>query len=204
MICPRIGIDFKRNVRSLKKEIFRKSIHVCTCFVPVAAHFYKTPVLILLALAGVLYTVSEILRSHGIKIPLISLITVTAARKRDEGKIVLGPITLVAGVFLSLVLWEEPFAAAGIFALAFGDGLASLAGKTFGKIQVPFTGGKTAVGSLTCFLAIFISSFCILGDTKVSLVLGILGAFIEILPLKDFDNTLIPVLIGGAAQFLML
>lgn len=204
MICPRIGIDVNKSLASLKKEIFRKSIHICTAFVPLVFHFYGNVVVVLLVLAGIFYFVSEILRQKGISVPLISLITVTAARKRDEDKIVFGPVTLVLGVVLALLLWQEKFAVAGILALALGDGFASLAGKTFGRIQLPFTGGKTAAGSITCFFAIYSSSFIVLKNTEISLILAAAGTVIEGLPLKDFDNVFIPVILGGMAQGLFL
>lgn len=204
MICPRIGIDVNKSLASLKKEIFRKSIHICTAFVPLVFHFYGNVVVVLLVLAGIFYFVSEILRQKGISVPLISLITVTAARKRDEDKIVFGPVTLVLGVVLALLLWQEKFAVAGILALALGDGFASLAGKTFGRIQLPFTGGKTAAGSITCFFAIYSSSFIVLKNTEISLILAAAGTVIEGLPLKDFDNVFIPVILGGMAQGLFM
>lgn len=204
MICPRIGIDVNKSLASLKKEIFRKSIHICTAFVPLVFHFYGNVVVVLLVLAGIFYFVSEILRQKGISVPLISLITVTAARKRDEDKIVFGPVTLVLGVVLALLLWQEKFAVAGILALALGDGFASLAGKTFGRIQLPFTGGKTAAGSITCFFAIYSSSFIVLKNTEISLILAAAGTVIEGLPLKDFDNVFIPVILGGMAQCLFM
>lgn len=115
------------------------------------------------------------------------------------------------GIILSAILWEKLPAAIGIYALAFGDGLASLAGKLFGRIQIPFTEGKTVAGSLTCFSAIFISCylacfFMFQGQTditKVSLIIAGAGMLIEILPLKDFDNLFIPILLGGLAQYLL-
>ncbi len=200
MICIRIGIDLKKHFLSLKKEVFRKSIHICTAFVPVFIHFYRIPTLVCLALAGLLYTVSEFLRLKGITVPLVSSVTMAAARSRDDNKFVLGPVTLVAGVILTSLLWKEPFSAVGIFALAFGDGLASLAGKTFGRIEVPLTGGKTAAGSLTCFAAVFISSFFVLRSCVLSFFLAFAATLIEGLPLKDYDNVFIPVVTGGIAQ----
>ncbi len=136
-------------------------------------------------------------------IPILSDITVAAARKRDENKIVLGPVTLVSGIVITSLLWNEQAAAVGILALALGDGLASLAGKTFGSIEVPFTGGKTCEGSLTCFAAVFVSCFFVTGSTGVSLIIAMAVSLIEILPLMDFDNLLIPVAAGGVCQFLM-
>ncbi|MBQ6779842.1 MAG: phosphatidate cytidylyltransferase [Treponema sp.] len=201
--CAQVGIDIKRQLYDLQKELFRKVIHICTAFIPLLLHYFYVPTLIALALAGILYVIAEKMRMHGKEIPLISDITAAAARKRDENKFVLGPVTLVAGVVLAALLWKEVPAAIGILALSFGDGLASLAGKAIGKIRIPFTFGKTAAGSLTCFWAIFCSSFLVCKNCFVSLVVALIGMGIEILPLKDFDNVLIPVLLGGVAQYLL-
>ena len=46
MFCTRIGIDLKKHFISLKKEVFRKTIHICTAFVPLFIHFYKIPAII--------------------------------------------------------------------------------------------------------------------------------------------------------------
>lgn len=200
IICPHIGLLWKKHLIVFYKEIFRKAIHLCTAFVPLLlAHFYGVTI-ILLILAGVGYALCQILSLRGISVPVISDIIDMAARERDKGKFVLGPLTLVGGVVLTALLWEPKAAAVGIFALAFGDGLASLAGKIWGNLHVPFTGGKTCAGSLVCFTAIFISSFCVLQNAGASLCIAICGMIIEILPLKDFDNILIPVLLGGIAH----
>lgn len=202
MICPRVGIDIKKHLISLKKEVFRKSIHICTAFVPIGLHFYKTQTLALLFLALLFYILSEVFRLKGKYIPLVSAVTEAAARKRDGNKFVFGPVTLVLGIIISAVFFEERFATVGILSLAFGDGLSSLAGKTFGTIEVPLTGGKTAAGSLTCFTAIFFTSFALLKDTRLSLLLALVGTIIEGLPLKDFDNIFIPTIISFFAQIL--
>ena len=201
ILCPHIGLLWKKHLIVFYKEIFRKAIHLCTAFIPLLlAHFYDATI-VLLVLTGVGYTICEALSLRGISIPVISDIIDMAARERDKGKFVLGPLTLVIGIVMTALLWDMKAAAVGIFALAFGDGLASLAGKIWGNLHIPFTGGKTCAGSLVCFTAIFISSFCVLQNAGVSLGIAIFGMLIEILPLKDFDNILIPVLLGGIAHF---
>ncbi|MDY6396466.1 MAG: phosphatidate cytidylyltransferase [Treponema sp.] len=199
--CYQIGIELKNQLTSLRKEFFRKTIHICTAFVPLFMHFARVPAILCLCLAGILYIIAESLRSNGHEIPLVSDITAAAARKRDENKFVLGPVTLVAGIITAAVLWNETAASVGIFALAFGDGLASLAGKSFGKIRVPYTHGKTVEGSLTCFAAIFSSTFFVTNNCQMSLLVAIVGALIEVLPLKDFDNLIIPVFLGGIVTY---
>ena len=199
--CYQIGIELKNQLTSLRKEFFRKTIHICTAFVPLFLHFARIPAILCLCAAGIFYIIAECLRTNGHEIPLVSDITAAAARKRDENKFVLGPVTLVSGIIAAAVLWNETAASVGIFALAFGDGLASLAGKTFGKIQVPYTHGKTVEGSLTCFAAIFSSTFFVTNDCRIALLVAIVGALIEVLPLKDFDNLIIPVVLGGIVTY---
>lgn len=186
----------------LKKELFRKSIHICAAFVPfmLKANFSLT--LLLLLFAIVFYGITQILRLRGIEVPVISFITDMASRRRDENKFVLGPITLACGILLVSLLWYQkcPKATvAGIWALAFGDGLASLSGKAFGRVQLPFTIGKTLEGSATCFFAIMIATFCLFHSVKHALILALVGTFIEMLPLKDFDNVLIPLAVSTVA-----
>ncbi len=193
---PIYGIVERQRLNAIFKELFRKSIHICSSFVPLFLKLAYWPVIILLVLALFFYTVSELLRSKGIELPLISKVTEIAARKRDENRFVLGPVTLVCGVLLASLLLPLDCARVGIFALAFGDGLASLMGKLIGKITIPGAHGKTAAGSLTCFLAVFISTFCCCGNCLFSLIIALCSMFIEILPLSDFDNLIIPPAIG--------
>ena len=194
---PLYGIVARQRLNAILKELFRKSIHICSSFVPLFLKLAYWPVIGLLVLALIVYVVSEILRSKNIEIPVISKVTEIAARKRDEDRFVLGPVTLVCGILIAALLFPLDCARVGIFALAFGDGLASLMGKLFGKITIPGAHGKTVAGSLTCFLAVFISTFCCCGCTFTALIVALCAMFIEVLPLADFDNLIIPPAISG-------
>ena len=193
---PVYGIVQRQRLNAIFKELFRKSIHICSSFIPLFLKLAYWPVIVLLLLVLILYSVCEILRSKGIEIPLISKVTEIAARKRDENHFVLGPVTLVCGILAAALLLPLDCARVGIFALAFGDGLASLMGKLIGKITIPGAHGKTAAGSLTCFFAVFITTFCCCQNCLVSLITALCAMFIEILPLADFDNLIIPPVIG--------
>lgn len=196
------GIIARQRLNSLLKELFRKTIHICSSFVPLFLKLAYWPVIILLFLVVTGYSVCEMLRMKGYSIPLVSKITEVAARKRDENKFVLGPVTLVIGILLAALILPLESARVGIFALAFGDGLASITGKMIGKIAIPGAKGKTVAGSLACFLAVYISTFCCCKNCFVSLIVAVCAMFIEVLPLSDFDNVLIPVSIGTIFYFL--
>jgi len=202
--CPaKSGITYRQYANDIAKELFRKSIHLCSAFIPLLLNYFYWPVIIALSIIVTLYSIAEFARINGKTVPIISAVTAAAARKRDENRFVLGPVTLSLGIILCALLCKPNAAAIGIYALAFGDGLASLAGKLFGKIHIPLTQGKTAAGSLTCFTAIFISSYLAGKDVRAALIIASVGMFIEVLPLKDFDNIIIPVVLGRLAQFLL-
>lgn len=197
------GIVKRQRRNILLKELFRKTIHICSSFVPLFMSFMYVPVIVLLFIALFCYTVSEICRLHGHPLPLVSKITETAARKRDENKFVLGPVTLVIGILIAALALPLEYARIGIYALAFGDGLASLVGKLIGKVTIPGAHGKTVAGSLACFTAVFVSSFCCSGDCLASLYIGVVAMIIEVLPLADLDNVLIPICIGSFAMLIL-
>lgn len=187
------GMSEKQYKNSIFKEVFRKSLHMCSCFIPLLIyHTNKTLILFLLSFVLLLYLTSEVLRLKKVDVPFVSHITKIASRKRDENKVVLGPITLVTGIILALILFPLKNASIGIYALAFGDGMASLCGKLFGKVYIPFTNGKTIEGSLSCFMAVFISSFCVTQDILASFILAFFTMAIELIPINDIDNVVIP------------
>lgn len=190
------GIVARQRLNSILKELFRKAIHICSSFVPFFLKLAYLPTLIMLALAAFAYTICELFRLKGYNIPVISKITEIASRKRDENKFVLGPVTLVIGILIAAIFLPLNCSKVGIFALAFGDGLASLVGRIFGKIVIPGSKGKTVAGSLACFLAVFISTYVVCGNCLISLITGMAAMFIEVLPLADFDNIIIPISIG--------
>ncbi len=183
----------------IRIELLRKGIHLLIAFVPAIAAINLRFAIILLAGGIVAYTLSESLRRSGIPVPVISRITALAARKRDAGKFVLGPITLGLGALLALLLYPNPAASIAIYALAFGDGLSSLVGKSLGSVRLPFTGGKSLEGSLTCLLAVYFAAFALTGDMPRSLAIAVTATLIEAIPTKDLDNIILPVITGAAA-----
>ena len=189
-----------------KAELIRKSLHFLIGFVPVLAAYNKIFALILLAAGIIAYTAMESLRRRGITIPVVSHLTVAASRKRDMGRFVLGPVTLGLGAFLPLLLFPLPVASIAIYALAFGDGTASLAGKFLGHIRPPFLLGKSLEGSISCFLGVFISVYIYTliaynGNIFIALIAAFTATITELIPLKEWDNVVIPMVVGFAAWF---
>ncbi|MDR3311703.1 MAG: SEC59/DGK1/VTE5 family protein [Spirochaetaceae bacterium] len=189
---------------TLKKEFVRKGIHLCTALVPVSLRLHYRFTIASLALLLAVYCTAEALRRHGHTIPLVSALTMVAARARDAARFVLGPVTLVVGVLITALAFPPIPAAVGIYALAFGDGFASLAGKLWGRTPNPFAPGKTVVGTLACFIAVFLSAFAVTGSPGQAFAIALAGMFLESLPLKDFDNLVIPIALAALNQALPL
>jgi phytol kinase len=184
----------------IRTEILRKGIHLLIAFVPVIASINLGFAMGLLASGVLFYAFCERLRIEGYSVPVISKVTALAARRRDGSGYVLGPITLGLGALLALLLYPNPAASIAIYALAFGDGLSSLVGKTFGSVRLPFTGGKSLEGSLTCLIATFIASCAVTGDAPRSLAIATAAMVIEAMPTKDLDNIILPVSVGAIAS----
>ena len=183
-----------------KTELVRKSIHFLIALSPgMAAINY--PLTVLTLMAGVLgYTIMEQLRLAGVEVPLVSSLTSMASRSRDMGNFVLGPVTLGIGALLTLLLFPSPAACIGIYALAFGDGFAGLIGKLFGKNRPAFLFGKSVEGSLACFTATFISAYLVSQSCSVALTAALTATAVEALPLEDYDNIALPLVVGAVVN----
>ncbi|MDR3115628.1 MAG: phosphatidate cytidylyltransferase [Treponema sp.] len=183
-------------LRELKTEVIRKCIHFLIALSPSMAAISRPFTMILLMMGTLVYTYMEIARLSGVEIPLISSLTHMASRTRDRGHFVLGPVTLGIGSSLALLLYPDPAASMGIYALAFGDGFASLVGKMFGRTRPAFLLGKSIEGSAACFIAVFFTSYQVSYDYTIALLAAIIATMVEALPLKDYDNLMIPLSVG--------
>jgi len=193
--------DSGKDLGGLKSEIIRKSIHFLIALIPGIAAINKT-IAIAILITGILsYTIMEYLRFCGVKIPVISSLTRIASRPHDIGRFVMGPVTLGLGALIALVLFPFPAAVIAIYALAFGDGISSLAGMFFGKLRPVFLFGKSIEGSLACFTAVLISVYIVCGSIHIAIVAAFTAMVVEALPLGDYDNFAIPVTVGLAVHF---
>lgn len=184
--------------------MIRKSVHVLVATVPALAVLLGTTVtLMLLATGTLLYTYSESLRRRGYSIPIITRITVLSSRSRELDRFVMGPVTLGIGAMLALLLYPHPAASIAIYALAFGDSIASIVGKLFGRLELPMTGGKTFEGSIACTLAVALSVFLVVPSATTAIIVAVTAAVLEALPAHDADNLVLPVGVGLTAAMLV-
>jgi dolichol kinase len=187
------GLSFQRLI---KTELIRKFIHFLIALSPVMAAQNRPLTLVILMMGILIYICFESLRLRGVSIPLVSSLTALVSRPRDQGRFVIGPVTLGLGAFLALSFYPAQAASIAIYALAFGDGFAGLFGRAFGRIRPAFMFGKSIEGSLACFLAVFIASWRVCQNIVVSLVAAVCATVVEALPLEDFDNVVLPLAVG--------
>ncbi|MGA2641083.1 MAG: phosphatidate cytidylyltransferase [Spirochaetia bacterium] len=185
-------------------EIVRKSLHFLIALVPMLAAVNVSATLGLLAAGTLFYAFAESSRLRGFPIPLVSDLTMIASREIDRPGFVLGPVTLGLGAMLSLLLYPLPAASIAIYALAFGDGIASLAGTMVRGTRIPLCGDKTISGSLACFAAVFVVTLSVTRRPVISFILAMAGALLEAIPAGNFDNIILPVGIGLIASRLPL
>lgn len=182
-------------------ECVRKSLHMLIALVPgIATVAGVTPTLGLLGLGVLVYTGAEYVRLQGHSVLVISNLTVLASRPRDHGRFVAGPVTLGVGAMLALLLYPAPAAFLAIYALAFGDGFASLVGRSVGRIRI--ANGTTLEGSLACLAAVFGSAMAVTGSIADSLTIALTATFLEALPSDDLDNIILPMGVGLVATLL--
>jgi phytol kinase len=195
--------EFTVAIARFQVEVIRKSLHLLIALVPVIAAINLPATLSLLAAGTLFYAFAEASRRQGNPIFVVSDLTIIASREMDRKGFVLGPVTLGLGAMLSLLLYPLPSASIAIFALAFGDGFASLVGTLVRGPRIPLLRTKTIAGSLACFTAVFLVTLSITMKPVDALVVAAAATVLEAIPVGNFDNIIIPFGVGMVATQLL-
>ena len=124
-------------------------------------------------------------------------------RKRNYGLIYF-PVTLLLFVVLQYQGILPPIACTiGVLVMGYGDGLAALIGRKWGKrkLNIP-SGGKTWLGTLVSvvgsfiitYVALVIASLSLGKSLGVALLIGVVSAFVEAITPLGLDNLSVPLL----------
>jgi dolichol kinase len=198
------GLSIFHVAANLRTELIRKSIHFLIALAPSIAAMDRSFAVFLLASGTLFYAFAESARAAGFAVPFVSSLTVAASRDRDKGRFVLGPVTLGLGAMLAMLLYPNPAASIAVYALAFGDGFASIVGKLFGRTRPAFLLGKSVEGSAACFIAVFVAAYRVAGDFRIAVFAAFTATLTEALPLEDYDNIVLPMVVGGAVELMIL
>jgi phosphoserine phosphatase len=184
---------------SWMQEFRRKGVHFGAVLVPVFAGINFSITLNLLMAITVLFIFSELLRLNGVSLPVISLVTRLCIRTREQRLFTIAPVTLSLGIMFSLLLFPKLIASVVIFIVAFSDSIATVIGRFYGRVKIPYNHGKSVEGSIAFLVSAFICSIFYL-PLGIALIVSFVSCIIESLPIK-FDNISIPL---GTGLFLGL
>jgi dolichol kinase len=193
----------------IEGEVVRKALHLLIAFAPTLASASLPFTILLLASGTLFYVIAEHSRLNGRPVLVVSDLTLIASRQRDRGRFVLGPVTLGLGAMVSLMLYPEPAATLAIYALAFGDGFASLVGRLLPGRMLPLLRGKSLTGSAACFVAVLLASWPVVSSAAVMhgplavLAIACTATALEAMPTGDFDNLIVPIGTGLVANLLL-
>ncbi len=172
------------------QEFRRKGVHACSLLIPWLAGVSYLLTVMAIIVTTILYIASEWARLNGIRFPLFSPITKLCVRSSERRKFAMAPVTLALGVVLSLVLFPALIACVTIAILACADSMATIVGRFYGKIRIPYNQKKSLEGCVAFFITAFICAV-IYVPLKTALIVSLVSCIIESLP-GEFDNISIP------------
>jgi dolichol kinase len=192
-----------KHYAQIRKEIFRKSIHILGFLVPfISLALGITVAAVFVVGMAAVYSLSEYMRLKGRSVPVFTVITKIAMRNdgnindnEKQNTFVKAPLYFAAGVLLSLLIFPAPFNYVAIAVVTLGDGFASVVGRMYGKNKIPYSGGKSIEGTAAGFVCAFAGSL-FFASPAMSLVAASVGMIIEFLPLRVSDNLTVPLLSG--------
>ena len=126
------------------------------------------------------------------------------SRTGDPREILRGPLYYgLVFIAVTVLFWyDTPIGIIALMLMCGGDGLAEILGRRYGKSHLPWNPRKTWIGSIGMFLGGLLLSIAILaifvayGIFSIPiqvmlpsiLIIALVGAIVETLPLQDIDN----------------
>lgn len=180
-----------------KRELYRKTIHFLGVPLPFLAYLHKPAVAAVLSAVIPIYVFSEFTRTIGVHLPFISHITKRSERITETRGFIIGPISLTAGILITLFAFSPEIYIPAILIVCISDSVSSLVGRKYGTLRLPFY-SRTLEGSI----AFYISSLAILIfflPFERALLTALVPTVLELMMPHYLDNLLIPV---GTALFM--
>jgi dolichol kinase len=192
---------------SLKSEVYRKSIHLFSLFIPVLYYFLfsksQAVLFLFLASAGMILLdyMKRDLKGIGKLYNKILGGLLRYDEKNFKEKVITGGTLFVIGIFIAVVLFQKNVAISAVTILIVCDSASALVGKSIGRHKL--IGEKTYEGTAAFLITGIILIFLILpvtfnvhGEIYIAIVSLIIAAVIEVMPWKLDDNILVPLAYG--------
>ncbi len=118
----------------------------------------------------------------------------------EESRHASGATYLLLASFLVILVFHKDIAILCLLFLVFGDGVAAMVGKKFGRVRLF---GKSLEGSLAFAVTCIAVSFLFLHiPFGIRLTGSLSAAIIELLPMRTSDNLRIPIISGSLMEIL--
>lgn len=205
-------IDFFAVKGFISKKLSRKIIHIGTgpifvlCWILFPENDFSRYVA---AIVPLLITIQFFLIGIGLIKDQASVDAMS--RSGDPKEILKGPFFYgIAFVVITILFWKDsPIGIIALMVLCGGDGFADVVGRRVPSLPLKWSPGKSLAGTIAMFLGgTFFSIFVLLifnisGTMALNfsqiipriLVLNIIATIIESLPIKDWDNITVPVVV---------
>ena len=184
-----------------KDELKRKGFHLLS-LVYVFGYWYlpKSTVIWGLAIAIGIVVLLELLRFNVPACNDFFCRNFKGFYREEEAKKVSGLIGTLSGALITVLIFSNKYMVMASFLyLAFGDSLAALVGKTFGKHKI--YAGKSLEGSIACFTACLIAGL-FLFNWKFALACAAIAAVVESIPWPINDNFWMQIVNAGVLTLL--
>ena len=181
-------------------ELLRKSVHLVSVLIVLIYEFFgKEAILWVLMIFLVTVLFLDYFRlEHNMRIPFFY----TMYREGEADRLG-GHIYFALGAISAIALFSKEIAYAAVLMTTFGDMVAALIGKSYGKrrvFQKTFKNDKSIERSASEFLTDLMVGLLILGNPLVSLVMAFSATLTETAVNKIDDNLVVPILAGFFGQ----
>ncbi|GAB1402712.1 phosphatidate cytidylyltransferase [Elusimicrobiota bacterium] len=183
-------------------EIKRKTFHILTLLYVVAYWYLPLNfVLSTLFIIIIFVLIAEIVRTKNEKFNVFILKTLGGTQRESEVNKISGLPWTLSGAFLTMFLFnDKTIVLASFLYLAFGDAIAALIGKAYGRHKI--YAGKTFEGSLACFIVCFIIGMIILPTWQFAFIGALIATLIETIPWPLNDNFWMQIINAGILTLL--
>ncbi len=183
-------------------EIKRKTFHILTLlyvlaywYMPLNIVLWSMFVLILAVLAG------EIIRAKNESFNVFILKILGGVHRESETHKISGLPWTLSGAFLTMFLFnDKTIVLVSFLYLAFGDAIAALVGKAYGKHKI--YAGKSIEGSFACFVVCFIVGLILLPTWQFAFIGALIATLVETVPWPLNDNFWMQIINAGILTLL--
>lgn len=197
-----MNLGFAADASPVRAELSRKALHLASAALPISwsAGWIATPaVRVLLVASGAVALAVEYARRRSPRVQRGFYALFGVMLRPHERTALTGASWLLLGMLGSVLIFPQPAAIVALWAVAVGDGLASVVGRLATRVSGA-SGAKTWSGSIACLVATAVGASWLAAATAISaLLIGLAAAVAERPRLALDDNLRVAAAAGLAA-----